>query len=91
MEHWELALLNIGSVLFMAILGFLIKRNVSQIDKRLEDGDQKFKDFSTTMGRRLDHLVWHGSMRFAPKRHISIHIIPKAAGITRIISILSIQ
>jgi hypothetical protein len=46
MEHWELALLNVGAMVFMAILGFLMKRSISQIDKRLESGDVKFKEFS---------------------------------------------
>ena len=46
MEHWELALLNVGAMVFMAILGFLMKRSISQIDKRLESGDAKFKELS---------------------------------------------
>jgi hypothetical protein len=46
MEHWELALLNIGSILFMAIMAFFMKRIIAQIDKRLEQGDERFKEFS---------------------------------------------
>lgn len=49
MEHWELALLNVGAMVFMAILGFLMKRSISQIDKRLESGDVKFKEFSAVI------------------------------------------
>ncbi len=45
MEHWELAVLNLGSILFMAILGYLIKRSIALIDKRLESGDERFKEF----------------------------------------------
>ena len=50
MDHWELALLNIGSIIFMAILSFLIKRSIGAIDTRLSDGDQKFKEFQATIG-----------------------------------------
>lgn len=46
MEHWELALLNIGSILFMAIMAFFVKRVISQIDERLRLGDDKFKELT---------------------------------------------
>ena len=50
MEHWELALLNIGAMVFMAILGFLMKRSITGIDDRLKEGDKKFKEFTTIIG-----------------------------------------
>jgi hypothetical protein len=50
MEHWELAVLNIGSILFMAIMAYFVKRVISQIDKRLESGDEKFKEFTRIIG-----------------------------------------
>ncbi len=46
MEHWELAFLNIASIIFMAIMSYFIKRIISQIDKRLEEGDVRFKELS---------------------------------------------
>jgi hypothetical protein len=49
MEHWELALLNIASIIFMAIMAYFVKRVISQIDKRLEDGDSRFKELSNKL------------------------------------------
>jgi len=46
MDHWELALLNIASIIFMAIMSYFVKRVISQIDKRLEQGDDRFKELS---------------------------------------------
>ena len=43
MEHWELAVLNIGGLVFISILGFLMRRSISLIDERLKSGDDKFK------------------------------------------------
>jgi hypothetical protein len=48
MEHWQSMALMISIQIVIgivvAILGFLLRRSISQIDKRLETGDLKFKD-----------------------------------------------
>jgi hypothetical protein len=41
----ELMLINIAILALIAILGFLMKRAINQIDKRLENGDKKFIEF----------------------------------------------
>ncbi len=47
-NHWTLMLvsigLNSGLIALVAIMAFLIKRAIGGIDKRLESGDEKFKD-----------------------------------------------
>jgi hypothetical protein len=47
MEQWHVVLLLIGVQviigLFITIIGYLIKRSIVQIDRRLESGDIKFK------------------------------------------------
>jgi len=42
-SNFHLFLLNIVFMAVIAVLGFLVKRSISQIDKRLEQGDEKFK------------------------------------------------
>ena len=44
--NWELILLNFAIIILIAVLGFLMKRSIGQIDCRLETGDQKFKDIN---------------------------------------------
>jgi hypothetical protein len=41
--HFGLFLLNVVFMGVTAILGFLIKRIIGQIDRRLEEGDEKFR------------------------------------------------
>lgn len=50
MGNWILVLIVqilLGAV--VVILGFFMKRSISQIDKRLEDGDGRFKELSATL------------------------------------------
>jgi hypothetical protein len=53
MEQWHVILITTGVQivigLFMAVAAFLIKRSIQQIDKRLEDGDVRFKELSVTL------------------------------------------
>lgn len=53
MEHWHIILISAGIQTALGILvvfiGFLLKRAIVQIDKRLEDGDMKFKEISTQL------------------------------------------
>ncbi len=44
MSHFHLFILSIVFMAVIAVLGFLVKRSISQIDKRLSDGDTKFKE-----------------------------------------------
>ena len=51
MEHWELALLNIGAMAFMTIIGYLIKRSIGQMDTNFKEVkdivDSRIKDLDT--------------------------------------------
>jgi hypothetical protein len=53
MEHWHIILIGmIGQAvlgLVIAVIGYFIKRNISLIDKRLEDGDKKFARLDNKM------------------------------------------
>jgi hypothetical protein len=48
MENWQstgfMILIQICIGVVIAILGFLMRRSISQIDKRLETGDVKFRE-----------------------------------------------
>ena len=44
MTNFHLFLVNMGFLVFIAILGFLMKRSIGQIDDRLKQGDEKFKE-----------------------------------------------
>ena len=50
MEPWHVILITTGVQIIiglaMAVAAFLIKRSIQQIDKRLEDGDERFKELS---------------------------------------------
>jgi hypothetical protein len=45
MEHWHVILITCGIQIliafFIAIIGFLLKRSISQIDKQLDDAQRK--------------------------------------------------
>jgi len=43
-SNWEQIAFNVAMMIVIAITGFLLKRSISAIDKRLENGDEKFKE-----------------------------------------------
>ena len=50
MENWMIVLvvqILLGAL--VVILGFFMKRAISQIDERLKDGDERFKELSATL------------------------------------------
>ncbi len=49
MSHFTLFLLNVVFMGIISVLGFLVKRSISQIDRRLSDGDVKFKEVTTDL------------------------------------------
>jgi len=42
-SNFYIFILNIVFMAVIAVLGFLVKRSINQIDHRLEEGDEKFK------------------------------------------------
>ena len=48
--NWEFVLLNTIILAIIAILGFLMKRSINQIDRRLAQGDERFKEFNSQIG-----------------------------------------
>ncbi len=45
-SHFVLMVINVGSLVFIGIISYLIRRSIGLIDKRLEAGDERFKEIS---------------------------------------------
>jgi len=50
MTNNHLFLIQMGFTVFIAIIAYLMKRSISQIDKKLSEGEDKFKNICRDIG-----------------------------------------